>query len=122
MVLLRHMLADGSSHFDWVLGMCGMEAARGEPEVRDAVTFRLADRVDEVGDVGAGARRLEGERLPDHRRRYLWYEGEIEPGRGRVERVASGWWKPEFLSAGQVRFAAQFERGEPVCWRWSAQG
>jgi hypothetical protein len=30
-------------------------------------------------------------KLPDHRREYLTYEGEVSSNRGRVDRVAEGW-------------------------------
>lgn len=75
MVLLLHELPDGSSHFDWMLA-------------RDAagplVTFRVTERID------AGVRAFVATRLPDHRRVYLTYEGDVSGGRGRVRRVAEG--------------------------------
>ncbi|MFM9958339.1 MAG: hypothetical protein ACKVZJ_09685 [Phycisphaerales bacterium] len=124
MALLRHTLPDGSHHFDWVLGLCSMEAAQAEPDRRDAVTFRVAERVDvERGADGAASqpRLIEGERLPDHRRRYLWYEGEVEGGRGCVERVAAGWWRPDVVSADEVKLCAAFEGRAAAQWLWTAR-
>ncbi len=122
MVLLRHTLPDGSHHFDWVLATCPLEDARAEPDVRDAVTFRVPNRVDQEVASG-GARRLLGERLADHRRRYLWFTGELGPGtdgaaRGRVDPVATGAWCPSVVTAGKVRFFAEFKGGPRVEWLW----
>ncbi len=77
MVLLRHDLPDGSSHFDWLL-------ERG-PGGDGLITFRVWDRID-----GEGVRRFEAERVPDHREAYLRFEGEVSGGRGTVRRVAEG--------------------------------
>lgn len=81
-VLLRHDVASGpareaSWHYDWMIEEEGNERL---------VCFRVMVR---VGELGPGAR-FEGERLGDHRREYLEYEGEISGGRGRVTRVAAG--------------------------------
>ncbi len=73
-VVLLHTLPDGSSHFDWMLEQPG----RG-----DLVTFRCTRSPHEAGQWDA-------ERLPDHRRVYLDYEGPISGNRGDVRRVASG--------------------------------
>jgi hypothetical protein len=78
-VQLRHHLPDGSDHVDWML-------ARDEPPESPLVTFRLARRVDEL----APADHLPAERLPDHRTRYLTYEGPISGDRGCVSRITSG--------------------------------
>lgn len=74
-VLMRHTLHDGSSHVDWLL-----ERAAGDERL---LTFRLAQRPDRVGPLVA-------QQLPDHRRAYLEYEGEISGGRGHVVRLGSG--------------------------------
>ncbi len=87
-VLLRHDVPSGDAregsggqganwHYDWMIEEEGNERL---------VCFRVMVRVDELGQ---GAR-FEGERLADHRREYLEYEGEISGGRGRVTRVAEG--------------------------------
>lgn len=131
MVLLRHTTPAGGGgesgggsggggfHFDWVLGRCGIEEAKRSPDIRDAVTIRLGARPDGPDDAGAEPRGAQ--RLPDHRRRYLWIEGELSQGRGTIERVATGlWWGPEVGGAGDdgaLRFRARFE-GEPGETRW----
>lgn len=76
--ILQHTLPDGTSHIDWLVEV--------DPAPADRVpTFRLDRRPDEPG--GAEFR---AERLPDHRRMYLSYEGPVSGGRGEVERVAEG--------------------------------
>jgi hypothetical protein len=49
------------------------------------VTFRVAERIDREGCQG-----FAGERLDDHRREYLDYQGAVSGGRGQVERIARG--------------------------------
>lgn len=74
-VLLRHSLPDGSSHFDWMF----------EPAPDAAlVTFRVPTRIDR----GVGS--FDAERIGEHRRDYLEYEGPVSGGRGAVERAAAG--------------------------------
>ena len=82
MVLLRHTLADGSEHFDWMLERGGA---------------LLTWRVQEMPLVGE----MRAERLADHRVAYLSYEGEVSGGRGRVVRVRAG--EGEVLEEGQSR-------------------
>ncbi|MFI4916744.1 MAG: hypothetical protein ACIAS6_09605 [Phycisphaerales bacterium JB060] len=74
-VLLRHDLPDGSGHFDWMLAV---------DDHGPLVTFRLERDISE--DLGA----FDGQRIADHRRRYLAYEGPITGNRGVVSRVAAG--------------------------------
>ncbi|GJQ28307.1 MAG: hypothetical protein HBSAPP03_01910 [Phycisphaerae bacterium] len=80
-VLLRHALPDGSSHYDWMLEV-GAKAT--------LMTFRVGVRIDDPAVT-----HFEAERLPDHRRAYLDYEGEVSGGRGCVARVAGGQAKVE---------------------------
>lgn len=84
-VLLRHELpastrtpdsSVGGSHLDWMF-----EA----PDRDELVTFRVESRIDAPECV-----EFEAERIGDHRRAYLEYEGEISHNRGRVFRVAEG--------------------------------
>lgn len=100
MVLLRHTLADGSDHFDWML-----ECASGS-----LATWRVTERPDEV-------RRLRGERLADHRAVYLEHEGAVSGGRGVVRRVAAG--ECEWMENGAevVRFRCRFLSDEWMLWR-----
>ena len=77
MVLLRHDTADGRSHYDWLI----------DPgDGGRLISFRLDERLDAIDG------RVEADRMVDHRRLYLAYEGEISGGRGRVEQVARGTW------------------------------
>lgn len=78
-VLLRHELADGSWHFDWMLAAGGADAAH------PLTTFRVTQRPDEPGTL-----RFDAERIGDHRREYLTYEGPVPGGRGNVRRVTGG--------------------------------
>lgn len=74
-VLLRHTLPDGAAHLDWMI-----ERADGTAGL---MTFRLGLEADIGVPSSIGA-----ERIGDHRRDYLTYEGAVSGGRGHVERVA----------------------------------
>lgn len=83
-VLLEHRTLDGSSHYDWLLERPSGGFAE-TADARDLIAFRVAVRIDKPE-----IRHFVAERIGDHRRRYLDYEGEISGGRGRVRRLASG--------------------------------
>jgi len=92
MVLLRHDLPDGSHHFDWLIDR--LYAAPGQnlverpsdPEERSLLAFRVSVRID-LPKI----RQFVAQRLPDHRRHYLVYQGPIGDGkRGSVVRLAAG--------------------------------
>ena len=73
-VLLRHGLPDGSWHHDWMI----------DPgDDRPLITFRTNAMIPDV-------ERFEAERIGDHRRAYLTYQGPVSGGRGEVTRVAEG--------------------------------
>lgn len=78
-VLLRHELPDGSWHIDWMLGQ--------DPQGHDRLlTFRLPR-----SPIGlAATETMLIERIGEHRRDYLEYEGPVSAGRGTVKRIASG--------------------------------
>lgn len=105
---LQHTLPDGSWHIDWLI-----EVEPGEqPRLP---TFRLADRPDREG-----VQSFAGELLPDHRRRYLDYEGPVSGNRGHVRTVAqgdviavTGW--PESLDVTVVL------RHDGARWRWQGR-
>jgi hypothetical protein len=93
-VLLRHDLPDGSGHYDWLLecpGRTGLTA------------FRVAERIDR-----ADCSEFEAERMADHRREYLTYEGPVSGGRGGVVRLARGSCEVE-ERPGFVRVRADFD-------------
>ncbi len=77
-VLLRHTLADGTWHYDWML-------ERDSSDERRLVTFRVRVRPDELRSA-----ETIGDRLADHRARYLDYQGPLGGGRGSVQRVGEG--------------------------------
>lgn len=106
-VVLLHTLPDSTSHFDLLIRLFAAEAsqastgapqaeldaeidaktdAKNDAEIRDLLAFRCPQRPDRL-EPGA---RLELERLADHRRLYLDYEGPIAGDRGVVRRVAVG--------------------------------
>lgn len=76
--VLKHTLPDGSWHVDWLIEVDETPRPR-------VPTFRLSDRPDQAGLTAFAA-----ERLPDHRRLYLDYEGPVSGGRGHVEQLSTG--------------------------------
>lgn len=120
-VLLHHLNAESGDHYDWLLAPA--DGPYG-PDERVLIAFRVDDRID---GVGAGAD-FEALRIADHRWLYLSYEGEIAGGRGRVERVARGIWRPRMIEAALItgeiewggRAPALFEgrRDESDHWRF----
>ena len=77
-VALRHQPPGEAAHYDWMWTRTG---ALPGPDERVLTTFRL-----HAPPLEAGVS-FEATRLPDHRARYLWYEGDIGRGRGVVTRV-----------------------------------
>lgn len=77
-VLLRHDTPDGRWHYDWMMEPLA-------PREGALITFRVVVRPDDPGAPG-----FEAQRLPDHRRVYLEYEGAISGDRGRVSRISEG--------------------------------
>ena len=77
-VLLLHQLSDGASHYDWLI-------EPDEPADALLIAFRIHDRID-LSVVPA----FEAERMADHRRVYLTYEGPLSRNRGEVRRLAAG--------------------------------
>lgn len=76
-VLLRHDLPDGSWHYDWLIDALD----KGGQDDRNLITFRLAERPD--GDRHT----FDATRLPDHRRLYLAFEGELSEHRGTITKI-----------------------------------
>lgn len=77
--LLLHQTPDGASHIDFLL-------ARARGADSPLAAFRLDTRPD-TAPLGAILRAV---RLPDHRARYLDFEGDIGAGRGSISRLARG--------------------------------
>ncbi|HLP85515.1 MAG TPA: hypothetical protein VK157_14295 [Phycisphaerales bacterium] len=72
-VVLKHTLPDGTWHYDWLF-----EPAADAP----LLTLRVNSPL-RTGEFPC-------ERLPDHRRIYLTYEGPISNNRGHVTREQQG--------------------------------
>ncbi len=77
-VALRHDTPDGAHHFDLLFENPDQPAGQGA-----LIAFRTA----QPPEHWPSAEPVELERIADHRRQYLDYEGEISGGRGRVTRV-----------------------------------
>lgn len=98
-VVLRHTLPDGTAHLDWMI--------EREGAASDLVTFRI-----ELGTELFTAGEFRAERIGNHRRAYLEYEGPVSGDRGRVERIARlGVLKLE-ESDGRVRVVLEREGGD----------
>ncbi|GAB4518279.1 MAG: hypothetical protein Tsb0013_22430 [Phycisphaerales bacterium] len=80
-VALLHTPDNGAVHVDW---MWSPGPGLPDPDARVLRTFRL-----QTTPIDAPPS-FEAVRLPDHRARYLWFEGEIGRGLGRVQRLWSG--------------------------------
>jgi hypothetical protein len=78
-VVLRHDCADGTWHYDWMI----LRTDRGMDIDRPLLTFRIEVLPTQVDS-------FEAERIADHRRVYLDYEGEISGGRGSVRHLVGG--------------------------------
>lgn len=107
MVLLRHELPDGTWHFDWMI-----EAAAG----RGLVTFRVGVRVDDPGTT-----QFDGERIGEHRREYLNFEGPLSGGRGVVARFAMGNVESVKARDGQIEVRGDFG-GQTWVWTGIREG
>lgn len=96
--MLRHEFPGGEWHYDWLL-----EGAPGDrPDERALIAFRLTVRPESAPDFDA-------ERLLDHRRRYLSYEGPIASVGGEVRRIAAG--ECELLLANPDRLEVSLPDG-----------
>ena len=87
-VLLLHRQTHGE-HYDWML-----EDPLSPPTRGQLVTFRLAMPADQWH----AAKHFDLQRLTDHRREYLQYEGPLSGDRGHVQRTDSGWYRVRLWS------------------------
>lgn len=95
-VVLRHTLPDGSVHLDWMIER--VDAAAG------LITFRM--------DIGVNLSKpgeMKAERIGDHRREYLTYEGAVSGGRGDVVRIAEFGILELVESGGRLRVVLERE-------------
>ncbi len=138
MVLLLHELPDGSAHFDWMFDPVERANAaiddavplhtphdRQVQDERRLVTFRVDTRLDQSAPQPGIPITIEATRLPDHRVRYLTYEGPIDAWdssvcgragadptmgqRGCVRRVAEGVCRIDRLTADGVWLRVCFD-------------
>ena len=78
-VVLQHDLPDGTTHFDWLLGV----DADGQ---KPLISFRVAERPDQVTE----SEWIDLESRPDHRPDFLPVEGPLDGDRGVITRLAKG--------------------------------
>jgi hypothetical protein len=78
-IVLKHELPDGTTHFDWLLGVDPL----GE---KPLISFRTKERPDQITE----SRWNELEPRPDHRPEFLHIEGSLGDDRGVVTRMAKG--------------------------------
>lgn len=76
-VILKHTLADGSFHYDWMIEIPDMNSEHR------LLTFRSESRPDQFHENDS----FIALKLKNHRVRYLNYEGDIGSNRGRVSRL-----------------------------------
>lgn len=119
MVILRHQLPDGSHHFDWLVQGPQRIPAPPSPEDRCLIAFRTAVRPDEAALTGAS---FEAERLQDHRRLYLDFEGQLTDNRGTVQRLATGIVEALFNEATVFRLRGRFNDAPTCIWEASSIG
>ncbi len=98
-VVLRHDLAEGGGHWDWMI----QRHARPDSPL---VSFRVGVRVDRAGSAP-----FEAEPVPDHRCAYLELEGPLSENRGSVRRVASGVAAMTELARGGIEIIVNFGDG-----------
>jgi len=78
-VVLEHQMPDGTTHFDWLLGV---DADGTKP----LISFRTNDRP----DLLTNNEWVDLETRPDHRPEYLTFEGTLDDNQGTVKRLGVG--------------------------------
>ena len=78
-VVLEHEMPDGTTHFDWLLGV-------DEDGKKPLISFRSTQRP----DLLTNNEWVDLEAQPDHRPEYLTFEGPLEENRGTVKRLGVG--------------------------------
>lgn len=112
MVVLLHTLPDGSSHFDWMIQGPQRIPAPPSPEDRCLITFRTAVRPD-LAPFQQPDGAFEAQRLADHRRAYLDFEGPLSGNRGHVQRLASGTVEALLNEPTIFRLQGRFDPDQP---------
>lgn len=124
-VVLLHQVSDGSSHYDWLIDVPSDDydqAAWAAHPPERIPTFRLD--IDPLSSAGVPpwAPAFRAERLGDHRRHYLSYEGPVSGGRGTVVRVNSGRVLAMRDGPGRLIAVIQTERAGAVEYTGHADG
>ncbi len=107
MVVLRHETAD-RVHWDWLFARdrveSGVDMLGNAGEKRGLLAFRV--HKNPAFGAGENSCRFHADAIPDHRLRYLVFEGELTGGRGQVRRVGAGWCqiKVETAAERHIRF------------------
>ena len=121
MVLLEHVLPDGTGHFDWLIEPRGLRPTSYteplDPDAKVLISFRVTERID-----ATNADTFIAIRLPDHRRKYLNFEGEISPGKGFVRRQAHGKVQMVNFTDDLIEIRAQFVMRQPAIWKGRPDG
>lgn len=84
-VILHHVTPQGS-HYDWLMAY--------PFDFATPAAGLWTARVDQPPELWQVGRRLPLVLLPDHRLRYLHYQGPISGNRGQVRRIAQGQYTP----------------------------
>ncbi len=111
-VILRHVLPDATWHHDWLIEPD--TDGNADDNARTLIAFRLSPRTSP--DAGGP---LLAERMPDHRRLYLHFEGAIGEGRGTVARVARGQALVTHLDRGALHVSVRWETPAPDAPAWA---
>jgi len=117
MALLLHTLVDGTSHVDWLIEGPQRIPAPPSPEDRCLITFRMPARMDEPPLAN-----FEAERIEDHRRLYLDFEGPVAGDRGTVTRLTVGVVEHLEVNARTMTVSGRFGAGAEVIWRGTGVG
>ncbi len=92
-VILHHQVPPSAStsapadHYDWLIETPAPPGVTPTDDDRTLICFRSAERPDQLI---AQRQPFTAERIADHRRLYLHFEGELSHSRGTVTRVAQG--------------------------------
>lgn len=108
-VVLLHTLPDQSSHLDWMF-----EYPR---ESERLITFRCP-----TGTNLALAGKFQVERLADHRRAYLEYEGPVSGGRGEVRALVRFEIQPLEIADESIRLIVRSRAEAGVLWTGRKKG
>ncbi len=86
----------------------------GRPGIADGplISFRLAERP----DLAARGQRIRSERIGDHRRAYLEYEGPISANRGSVKRLAHGLLLSLAETPTSLRLILRWDQASEAVW------